>query len=69
MGANQSELEEADFELRLQQLSCDMIRLCYLHKPVTFNWYYGDFLYTNIRFVALVTGQFEKAKWMFPYEF
>jgi hypothetical protein len=59
MGATQSEIEEADFELGLQQLSCDMIRLCYLHRPVTFDWCYGDFLYTNIRFVALVAGKIE----------
>ena len=69
MGVNQSDLDQAYFELGLQELSRDMIRLCYLRRPATFNWYYRDFLYTNIRFVALVTGMTEKARWMFPYEF
>jgi hypothetical protein len=69
MGANQSEMEQADFETHLHTLSREMIRLCYLHRPVIFDWYYNDYLYTNIRFLALMVGECEKAKWMFPYEF
>ena len=61
--------EEADFELALQQLSCDMIRLCYLERPVTFNWYYRDFLYTDVRFVAVISRKIDCAKWLYPYEF
>jgi hypothetical protein len=61
--------EEADFELALQQLSRDMIRLCYLKRPVTFDWYCRDFLYTNVRFVAVIARKIDRAKWLFPYEF
>jgi hypothetical protein len=61
--------EEDEFERGLQQLACDMIRLCYLKRPVTFDWYYNDFLYTNVRFLGLVTDKIRHAKWLFPYEF
>ena len=61
--------EEANFELALQNLTCDMIRLWYLDRPVTFYWYYRDFLYTDVRFVALISRKIERAKWLFPYEF
>ena len=69
MGSNQSEIEQADFERHLHTLSREIIRLCYLMRPVIFDWYYNDYLYTNIRYLALVVGACEKAKWMFPYEF
>ena len=61
--------EEADFELALQHLSYDMIRLCYLKRPVTFDWYYRYFLYTNVRFVAVIPRKIDRAKWLLPYEF
>jgi hypothetical protein len=69
MGGNQSEMEQADFEKHLHMLSREMLRLCYLNRPVIFDWYYNDYLYTNIRYLALVVGSCEEAKWMFPYEF
>ena len=69
MGGNQSEMEQADFEKHLHTLSREMLRLCYLNRPVIFDWYYNDYLYTNIRYLALVVGSCEEAKWMFPYEF
>jgi hypothetical protein len=66
MVANQSEMAEADFEKHLHTLSREMLRLCYLNRPVIFDWYYDDYLYTNVRFLALMVGECEKAKWMFP---
>ena len=69
MGSNQSAVEQTDFEISLHRLSRDMIRLCYLNRPVIFDWYHNDYLYTNIRYVALVVGPCTEAKWMFPYEF
>jgi hypothetical protein len=69
MGANQSETVEADFEKHLHTLSREMLRLCDLNRPVIFDWYYDDYLYTNVRFLALMVEECEKAKWMFPYEF
>ena len=69
MGGSQSEVEQTDFEISLHKLSREMLRLCYLNRPVIFDWYHNDYLYTNIRYVALVVGSCKEAKWMFPYEF
>ena len=69
MGGSQSEMEQADFEIHLHKLSREMLRLCYLNRPVIFDWYYNDYLYTNIRYLALVVETCKEAKWMFPYEF
>jgi hypothetical protein len=69
MGSSQSEVEQIDFEISLHKLSREMLRLCYLNRPVIFDWYHNDYLYTNIRYVALVVGACTEAKWMFPYEF
>ena len=60
--------EEHDFDNALLLLSNDIIRVCYLERPVTFDWYY-DYLYTNVKFVAVVEGDISHPKWMFPYVF
>jgi hypothetical protein len=67
MGATQS--EQADFEIKLHALSREMLRLCYLNRPVVFDWYCNDYLYTDVRFLALIVGTCDKPKWMYPYEF
>ena len=61
--------EECEFDRALELLSVDIIRLCYLERPVTFDWYYNDFLYTNVKFVAMLENRIEHPKWMFPYAF
>jgi hypothetical protein len=63
------EKEEVDFENALQSLSVDMIRLCYLDRPVTFDWYYNDYLYTDVKFVAIIENKILNPKWMYPYAF
>ena len=61
--------EEHDFDNALRLLSNDIIRVCYLERPVTFDWYYNDYLYTNVKFVAIVEGDILHPKWMYPYAF
>jgi hypothetical protein len=61
--------EESDFDRALQLLSVDIIRLCYLDRPVTFDWYYNDFLYTDVKFVAVIENKIEYPRWMYPYAF
>ena len=61
--------EEGDFERALAQLACDMICLCYWERPAMFNWYYNDFLHTNVRFVGIINDKIECPKWLYPYEF
>jgi hypothetical protein len=48
MGATQSEREQADFDVKLHALSREMVRVRYLNRPVVFDWYYNDYLYTDI---------------------
>ena len=61
--------EEYEFDKALELLSNDMIRLCYFEKPITFDWYYGDFLYTEIKYVAVIEGTIDFPNWMYPYAF
>ena len=69
MGGTQSEKEQADFQTQLHGLSCEILRIRYLNRPVVFDWYYNDYLYTDVRFLALMVDDCAEAKWMFPYEF
>ena len=59
--------EERNFDRALELLSNDMIRL--RERPKTFDWYYKDHLYTNVRFVAIVEGDIVSPKWQYPYAF
>jgi hypothetical protein len=68
MGATQSEREQNDFEVKLHALSREIMRVNYLNRPVVFDWYYNDYLYTDIRYLALITGNYE-LRWMHHYEF
>ena len=61
--------EERDFDHALELLSNDIIRVCYIERPVTFDWYYNDHLYTNVKFVAIVEGNIVYPKWQYPYAF
>jgi hypothetical protein len=61
--------EENDFDRALGLLSIDIIPVCYAERPVTFDWYYNDHLYTNIKFVALIDGNIAYPKWQYPYAF
>ena len=65
----QSEKELADFQTQLHGLSYEILSIRYLNRPVVFDWYYNDYLYTAVRFLALVGDVDARPKWMFPYEF
>jgi hypothetical protein len=65
----QSEKEQADFQTQLYGLSCEILSIRYLNRPVVFDWYYNDYLYTGVRFLALMVDGCAQPKWMFPYEF
>ena len=65
----QSEKEQADFQTQLHGLSREILRIRYLNRPVVFDWYYNDYLYTDVRFLALMVDDCAEAKWMFPHEF
>ena len=69
MGGTQSEKEQADFQTQLHGLSREILHIRYLNRPVVFDWYYNDYLYTDVRFLALMVDDCAEAKWMFPYEF
>ena len=49
--------EERDFDRALELLANDIIRICYIERPMTFDWYYNDHLYTNVKFVAIDTSR------------
>jgi hypothetical protein len=57
------------FDLALNQLTRDIIGFRYWQRPVTFDWYYQDFLYTNVRYVAVIQEEIENPKWLHEYEF
>lgn len=61
--------EERDFDRALELLANDIIRICYIERPVTFDWYYNDHLYTHVKFVAIVEGNIVCPKWQYPYAF
>ena len=60
---------ECEFDMALKLLSADVIRMCYLQRPKMFDWYYGDFLYTNVKFIAIIESHIENPKWQYPYAF
>jgi hypothetical protein len=52
MGGTQSEKEQADFQTQLHGLSREILRTRYLNRPVVFDWYYNDYLYTYVRLIV-----------------
>ena len=61
--------EQCDFDRALELLADDIIRIRCIERPKTFDWYYNDHLYTNVRFVAVIEGDIVSPKWQYPYAF
>ena len=57
------------FDVELIKLSRKIVGYRYYTRPRVFDWYYDDYLYSGIRYLALIHDKIRFVKWLHPYEF
>jgi hypothetical protein len=57
------------FDVELIKLSRKIVGYRYYSRPPTFDWYYDDYLYSGIRYLAIIHDKIRFVKWLHPYEF